>query len=139
MFFIRNLLPLVVSSLIKRLLFVTAIATVCFYTSCKKEKGDLDTPDAFCDTLNVKYNDTIKKIITTTCATTVSCHIDMGSGPGNFSSYSDLKAAVDDGSFSHWVFNSPASPMPPTYVSKQLSDCEKQQLRRWINMGAPNN
>ncbi len=124
-------------SSIGRFVFFICIAIVVLYSSCGKEKGNLYVPLS-CDTTNVKYNDTIKNIVAITCAVS-GCHVSGGAGPNDFTIYAELKAKVDDnGKVYDRVFVN-ASPMPPTYAVKQLTDCEKQKIKSWLNMGAPNN
>lgn len=110
---------------------ITAMLTI---SSCGKEKGELQTmPD--CDTLSVVYNDTIKNIISNKCATT-GCHVNGGSGNGNFTTYIGVNAKVGNGSFETRVYQT--EDMPPA-GSAILTECEKLKLKRWLNIGAPNN
>lgn len=124
-------------TILKRSTLLLSIIVVFFYASCSNEKGNLYVTPS-CDTANVKYNDTIKNIVATTCAV-ASCHDSGGGAPGDFSIYSELKTKVDEGKVHDKVFVNIAAPMPPTSAPKQLSDCEKLKIKRWLNMGAPNN
>ncbi len=86
-----------------------------------------------CDTTTVTYALTIQPIIAAKCATS-GCHTAGGSGNGNFDTYSGSKAKVDNGSFLNRtvvLMNMP--------VSAPLTACEMSQVKKWIQMGAPNN
>ena len=89
-----------------------------------------------CDSTNVTYSITIRSIVSTKCQ---GCHSGTAASAGyDFSQYAVLKARVNDGKL--WgAINHLAgySPMPKN--GNKLSDCEINQIRKWIDMGAPNN
>jgi hypothetical protein len=82
---------------------------------------------------SVSYSVDIEPIITSSCAIS-GCHVQGGSGPGNFANYNNVKAKVDDGTFVNEVVIDRT--MPP---SGGLSDCDRQLLELWVDSGAPNN
>jgi hypothetical protein len=123
---------------VKHIIFFLSIVFIFLYSSCLKDKGELYVSPS-CDTTDTKYNNAIKDIISSTCATQ-NCHVNGGIAPGDFTLYSEVKMKVDDnGKLNDRVFVNTSSPMPPTYADKQLSDCEKLKLRRWLDNGAQNN
>lgn len=87
-----------------------------------------------CDTSNVTYSYTIKKIMVDYC---VGCHGYGASVPLN--SYNDVKNAVNNrnlwSSVNHF---SGASIMPPDAMSK-LSNCNIRKIKIWIDGGMPDN
>jgi hypothetical protein len=89
-----------------------------------------------CDSINVTYSATIKNIISNKCQ---GCH--SGSAPANgfdFSTYTGVKARVTDGKLWGAVNHMAGySPMPKN--GSKLSVCELGQIKKWIDMGAPNN
>ena len=89
-----------------------------------------------CDSTNVTYGVTIRSIVSAKCQ---GCHSGTAASAGyDFSQYAVLKARVNDGKL--WgAINHLAgySPMPKN--GTKLSDCEINQIRKWIDMGAPNN
>ena len=86
-----------------------------------------------CDVSNVTYSNQVIAIINSSCATT-GCHVTGGTGPGNFMSYNDLKATIDNGTFENRVLIQKT--MPP---STPLSDCDLQILQTWLDEGALQN
>jgi hypothetical protein len=89
-----------------------------------------------CDSVNVTYSVTIKNIISNKCQ---GCH--SGSAPANgfdLSTYAGVKARINDGKLWGAVNHIPGySPMPKN--GSKLSVCELGQVKKWIDMGAPNN
>ena len=89
-----------------------------------------------CDTANITYAVDIEPIISTNCATS-GCHVSGGSGPGNFTTYSGLKAKVDmgvNGTVEHRVVVLKDMPLGGSLTQDEIFkiDC-------WIQDGAPNN
>ena len=121
----------------KHVFYITIVLITVI--SCNKEKGEMPTVEetVACDTINAKYNNEIENIINTACATS-GCHNATGQNP-KLSDYDKVKAAVDGGRFELRVFNSPSAPMPPSFITRQLSAEEKDKLRCWLDAGAPNN
>jgi hypothetical protein len=92
--------------------------------------------DNMCDANSFTYNDAIKVLVANKCQ---GCH--SGAAPQgsiDLSTYNGLKAKVNDGrlwgAINHQVG---FSPMPKN--GAKLSECEIQQVKKWIDAGAPNN
>lgn len=122
----------------KKLLFLFVLATIFIVNSCSKDKGSIPEETtlslSLCDSLNVKYADTISTIIATHC-TSLGCHVSGGPGNGLLGSYAGLKAKVDNGALKNRVIT-PQGNMPP---SDPLSAADKQKIQCWLDAGAPNN
>ena len=88
-----------------------------------------------CDTANVTYSSTIKTLLANKC---IGCHNSINSSGGyDLSVYNIVKARVDDGRLWGSVNFSPGfSSMPKN--GQKLSDCELNQIHKWITNGAPN-
>lgn len=112
-------------------------ALLLFISSCYYDKEDKLYDGYYanknCDTTTVTYSLTIQPIIAAKCATS-GCHTAGGTGNGNFDTYSGSKAKVDNGSF----LNRTAVQMDMP-ITAPLNDCEMNQVKKWIQMGAPNN
>lgn len=90
-------------------------------------------PSRFCERTGITYAQHIAPIIQARCAIP-GCHVSGGTGPGAFTSYSAVKAAVDQGSFRSVVLDSRA--MPP---GSPLTACQLDQIGIWLDAGAPDN
>jgi uncharacterized membrane protein len=66
----------------------------------------------------------------------VSCHYAGGSGPGDYTLYSDVKAAVDNDKIKNRVFTLKDMPQAG---SPQCTADELGKLKCWLDQGAPNN
>lgn len=114
------------------------ILPIFFLASCYYDKEDqlYDTYYASktCDTLTVTYSHTITAIITARCATS-GCHTAGGSANGNFDTYAGLKVKVDNGSLIRRT--TVLMNMPST--GGALTSCQIAQLKKWVQLGAPNN
>ncbi len=94
-------------------------------------------PDAgVCDTDNVSYATTIVPILQNTC---LGCH--SGSAPSggiNLSTHAGVQTVALNGRLVGAVSHDSAySPMPQG--GQKLSDCKIDQIRAWVDAGAPNN
>jgi len=93
-----------------------------------------------CDTINVKYSTIIKPILEANCT---SCHSPNGSyGSVDFTTYDGVFGwASDDGANSRIyldVSHHPnGKPMPKDLP--KLPDCQIAQIKKWCEIGAPNN
>ncbi len=109
--------------------FIVFILSILFY-SCTYRKEFVEPK---CETENLQFSSgIINEIVQTKCAIT-GCHISGGSGTGDFTKYTQLKSAVDNGSFGQQVFVTKKMPQ-----SGSLTDCQLSQLQAWVNNGAPN-
>jgi hypothetical protein len=129
-----------------RYLIVFISIGILFTASCAYEKASLPVSGVQCDSV-IHYDSTatsphphsIKSIVTSLhCqppAHGSGCH-EAGSGNGDYTTYTDLKAKADNGHLLNRVYtlrNMPASP------SLALSDADLQRIYCWIQQGAPNN
>lgn len=89
-----------------------------------------------CDTFNVKYSTKITDILNNHC---VSCHHSSAAAGGVIlSDFADAQAYAFNGYLLGTIAHDPAYlAMPPSPDS--LSECEKNNIRIWVNDGAPNN
>lgn len=109
------------------------VITVLILQSCYFDnEEDLYGP-VTCDLSNITYSSDVSIIINSSCATT-GCHVPGGTGTGDFTNYTGLKAKVDNGTFETRVLNEKT--MPP---STPLSQCELEILQNWLDNGALNN
>jgi hypothetical protein len=114
------------------------IAFIIFFTGCRyNSEEELFGITPPCDTTNVTYSTTITGIINSNGC--LACHV--GPAPsGNFtlSTYTDVKAKVDDGRLWGAINHFPGfSPMPQG--GSKLTQCEIDRINAWISAGAPNN
>ena len=86
-----------------------------------------------CDTLNVTYSNTINKIMTDNCT---GCH--GNSGGVTLSNYAGVKGVVNNGKLWKSVNHLPMAVAMPSGGTK-LSTCNLQQIKIWIDAGAPQN
>lgn len=94
-------------------------------------KSNIDC-QAPCDTVNVTYSGTVKKIVEDNC---FGCH---STTSPVFSNYTQLKAIIDNGSFVCAInHNNGCSAMPKN--AAKLSDCKLKQISKWLAAGAANN
>lgn len=89
-----------------------------------------------CDTVAVTYSASVKPIITTKCQ---GCHSSSLPGGGiELSTYNGVKATVNNGKLWGSVnFMTGFSAMPKN--GTKLSTCELAKIKKWIDVGAPNN
>ena len=108
----------------KRKFICTAIVLVVF-ASCKKDEDDEKlTPT--CDGSVPTYQNTIKSIIDTKCATS-NCH-------ASYSSYNGLQPALQNGSFRREVLVDQTMPQGSSLSQDQLN-----KIQCWANNGFPEN
>lgn len=87
----------------------------------------------YCNTVQVGYEKDIAPFVQLRCATP-GCHVAGGVGNGDLTSYEGLKEKVDNGSLRERVLV--VGDMPDV---GDLSACELDQLRAWLDDGARNN
>jgi mono/diheme cytochrome c family protein len=101
--------------------------------SCTYNKED-ELYGIACDTTNVRYSVEIKNVVSASC---VGCHNGQDSQGGvNLETYELVKESVDKKEFLESIINE-VDPMPKG--GPRLSSCRINQIRAWINQGAPNN
>lgn len=108
---------------------------VVFLSACYYDNEEELYPSNMndCNTEQLTFTADIQPIINSSCAIP-ACHQAGGNGFGNFETYSGLKAILDNGSFENRVIIQ--RNMPP---NRELSSCEIEKLKEWLNQGAPNN
>ena len=110
------------------------LLSVMIFSTCSKEIGPLH--DTSCDSVDNTYLTGIRPILDSNCAVP-GCH-ESGFLPGDYTSYTGIKAKADAGSLENRLFI--LGDMPPaTFPQYALTPEELQQFRCWINAGAPNN
>lgn len=118
-------------SLMRINLFI--ISCLFLLSSCEKDNEESLYPEDDCNPQSVSFSTSILPLVKNSCAI-VGCHVQGGSGNGIFENYSQIKAKVDNGSFSDRVVVT--QDMPP---SGSLSACEIETIQQWILEGALNN
>lgn len=112
-------------------------APLVFLSSCYYDKEDKLYAEYYankiCDTVNISFAGSIQPILDAKCATT-GCHAPGGTGPGDFTGYTDTKLKVDNGSFENRTLV--RKDMPPT---GPLTSCELKKMQEWVDAGALNN
>jgi len=105
--------------------------------ACLKDKGSIpaSTSKNLCDSLKVTYSLVINPIINNKC---VTCHKPGGTGNGDYTTYSGLKAKI--GTNNNPLYNRVfvLGDMPQA-GSPALTADEKQKISCWLDAGAPNN
>ena len=97
-----------------------------------------------CDTITISFADTIQPIIIRYCGNQANgdCHYAGATTPKpDFSTYAGIKAKVDDGRIVARLFDQSPSAMPPSFTQgpSAVDECDKKLIRKWIDLGAPNN
>lgn len=94
--------------------------------------------DAACDTSNVRYSTVIQPLLNTKC---VGCHSGSSASAGiSLVNYDEVVTLVNNqklwGTINHSLGY---KPMPYPAGGAKLPQCELDQIRIWIQAGAPNN
>ena len=117
------------SSLTRRFLF-TGILITGLIGGCRYDKAELLDP---CQINDTNYSTAIAPIIQSTCVT-YGCHTPGNTVIGDFTNYQEIKMRVDDGTFKQLVLDQRTMP-----VGGGLTEKEYQQLKCWVEAGAPEN
>ncbi|MFM2375934.1 MAG: hypothetical protein RLZZ165_1031 [Bacteroidota bacterium] len=123
--------------------FLAAFWGVLASWSCSYHNVEDDLSPS-CAAIPVSFSDTILPIMVKYCAGNGlgDCH-QAGTAYGlpDLSAYAGIQQEVMGGRIQARVFDRNPSPMPPSYSNgpKDMSDCEKTLVQRWIDGGAPNN
>lgn len=102
-------------------------ALLCYQCTDDNEE-DLNPDECFIDD-NLTYNDNISQITNTSCALS-GCH-DGGNSLPDLSSYTGVSNIANSGDLERVVVLEQS--MPP---SGPLSECEQEEIQRWVNEGA---
>lgn len=95
-----------------------------------KDCASTNTMVSNCDTLNVAYTTHIKPIIDGFC---IGCHSIQAP---TLNTYTEVKNAVNAGSFLPAVKHTGAKPMPQG--GQKLSNCNLAKIDKWVQAGMPN-
>ena len=112
--------------------FISIVFSGCYYDN-EQQLYQYYYTNNQCDTSNVTFSQTIFPVIQATCAIS-GCLVAGGTGNGIYDNYAGVKEKVDNGSFLARVIQQ--RNMPP---GAPLTDCQINQMRVWLNAGAPNN
>lgn len=120
------------------ILFILFVATVagCYYDTEEKLYPELSTS---CDLTNVTFAATVTPILQASC---FSCHSNSnaaGSGGGiKIQNYADVVTLAKNGKLMGTVTHASGYQAMPQGGGK-LTDCEINQLQKWIDNGTLNN
>ncbi|MFZ6052768.1 hypothetical protein [Halocola ammonii] len=122
--------------MIKKFLPFSSLLFVALLSSCYYDNEEELYPFDNCNLpQEVSYAADVEPIISGSCAVS-GCHITGGEGNGVFDSYQSIKEKYDNGTFQNRVLQV-GDMAGPSYGN--LSDCEVETLRKWVEQGAPNN
>ncbi|MBI1305158.1 MAG: hypothetical protein GC181_00935 [Bacteroidetes bacterium] len=100
------------------------------------DQGALNNECLGCDTSNTTYISRISNVISTNC---VGCHNSSLAEKGVLlETYSEVKDIVNDGRLQDVLDGTNGYSVMPPYPAV-LTDCSKNQIRHWIETGAPQN
>jgi hypothetical protein len=86
-----------------------------------------------CDSSNVTFSGTVNPIIQNYC---ISCHSTTGT---ILATYNDVKVTVDNGKFLCTVEQTDITCQTMPQNLPKLSNCNINEIKKWIAAGAPNN
>lgn len=125
------------------LLIVLAVSLfACKHDAMKSitVENPLPTDSLSCDTANVTYSITIKKVLAENCLRCHGSSVYTTKGSGyNFDDYAVLKAEVDNGHVAKAINHKPGAVPMPLDQSQKMSDCNIRKIMIWIGAGAPQN
>ena len=132
----------------KLLLFFSALALSCVhkpFTALIPAHTVVNTTSCDTEGTGISYTKQVKPVLSQNC---YSCHgssVTTGGGL-DLEDFSNLKGYLQNGfrgdgiygsKLFHCILHSPnALPMPPTYI---IDTCSLKYIKRWIDMGAPDN
>ena len=118
-------------------IFASILLMILLFNSCVYNYDDKILLPAPENSEEITYTNYVKNIVQLNC---LSCHVPGYNGDGtpagnrNFTTYSGVKQAVDEGHFKAHVIDGIAPTMP--YGLPELSQEIKDTLTIWINQGA---
>jgi hypothetical protein len=122
----------------KRTIFMSLLAIGLLLTACYYDKEEVLYGNAAtaCDTTAVTYAGTIAPIMSANCN---SCHSGSAASGGVVTStYASLSIIALNGTLGHSVnWDNSLSPMPKG--GSKLPTCDLSKIKKWVNLGAPNN
>ncbi|MDB5253595.1 MAG: hypothetical protein JWP27_2764 [Flaviaesturariibacter sp.] len=116
---------------------LTALILCIFLAACTYHSEESLYSNSPCNTTNVTYSTTVAGIINANGC--LNCHGPVNpTGGFSLNDYAGVKAKVTDGRLYGAVNHSPGfSPMPQGSI--RMNQCQIDQLKSWIDHGAPNN
>jgi len=111
------------------------LSSRCYYDS---EEYLFPKPAGDCDTTNVTFSLSVQPVLQTYC---YSCHSNANSSFGGnirLEAYADVKVRADDGSLAGSIQHLPPYLPMPQGASK-LEPCKITLIKKWIEVGSPNN
>jgi hypothetical protein len=126
-------------------LFLCTLLVACTHKSFVPHVPPVVIP--VCDTINISYGKDVQPVLRNNC---YSCHATAATasagGGLDLENFASLKSYLNYGfrgdgvygsKFYHCITHSLlALPMPPTYI---IDTCALKQVKRWIDLGAPQN
>lgn len=121
---------------IKYFFIILSLGYVFGITSCYYDNEELLYPSVPCDTTST-FTSRIAPMVQQQCAS--GCHEGANPSAGvPLTTYDEIKAIVDNGSFSGSLDGSNGYSIMPKGTSG-LSACDINAVNTWISAGAPNN
>ncbi len=113
-------------------------AGVFLAISCSKDKAE-EPSECYPGTFQISYQDHIVPILNKSCRSATGCHATGASPQPAYTDYNALKAKVTDGTLENRILV--ARDMPALWGpdSVEITDCEREMFKLWIEAGAPNN
>ena len=114
------------------------VYSASIFLSCSKEKAEPQS-SCFDQSFQASFSTDVFPVIQLRCASVVGCHA-PGSAPNpEFSDYNSVKAKYDDGKL--WNRLIELKDMSPAWApdSLKLTDCEREAIQKWMEIGALNN
>ncbi|MCB9185154.1 MAG: hypothetical protein H6601_00240 [Flavobacteriales bacterium] len=122
--------------MIRKLLTVASLLSIVIMAGCLVDKGELNptVSQAFCDSLQVTYNDTMKTLIDLQCANSIGCHGSQSSN-GDFTSYANIEASGRKNLIGSVVTTTDISQVMP--LGSPLPDSVQQLYTCWAEANYP--
>jgi hypothetical protein len=121
-----------------KLLFALTVATSLFLTSCYNDNEEDLYPAGACELTAVTYATTIKPIMQASCAM-AGCHNNATASAGvRLEDYPGLKTIATSGQLIGAINHSSGFSAMPKNMAK-LSQCQLDQIKKWVDDGALDN
>lgn len=123
--------------------FILLSAIVCiFFTghwNCTRDKSITPNTCNIDQDSVISYSQNIQPLVSRSCGAGTDCHGAGAAFQPVINDYSTMKTAVNDNSLSFHMFE--IMDMPPSYGpdSTQITGCERELIRIWVEQGAQNN
>ena len=113
-----------------------SIGSILIFLSCTYDNREDLVKETVCETNNVTFSQTIQPLLTNRCG---ACH--SGNSPESgvlLIGYSQIIKYVNDGRLLGVISHANGFP-PMPFNSAKLPECDINQVKAWIENGAPNN